>query len=146
MEMEKDEKQGILLQHTFNYLEYYKSLRIKIPVVICGLIIGVTGFILDSSEIPSSALEKFLLIGILLILGSGGIITYKAIQEQYNDILEDIIHIQKMMGITGEDYYPPGKEPSKENKMYRAAKLWFVGYSALVLITIVAILLILINK
>lgn len=139
--MKKKDKQEILLQHNYSYLEHYKGLRIKIPIVICGIEISVMGFILSNEEIISSSLQKFLIVIILLILGVGGLVTYQAIHEQYEDILDDFLHVYKKMGIAGEDYFPAGKEPSKHNNMFRALKIWRVGYWSLGLVTVASTLL-----
>ena len=56
--MTTEEKQIDLLNRQYTNIEHYKSLRLKIPTLFGGIIIALTGYILNSDSISKWASFK----------------------------------------------------------------------------------------
>ncbi len=104
------EKQQFYLQHQWDLLEIQKGYRMRIPLIIGGINISVTSFVLNSTKIPQSTYEKVALALMLLVITGAGIIVLRQVQKQYMHFLQKIDYLYQKMGIEGPEFCDE-KEP-----------------------------------
>ena len=136
--MTTEEKQIELLNRQYTNIEHYKSLRLKIPTLFGGIIIALTGYILNSDNIPKDANQKFLFAILILFLGVFGIVTYRFVQNQYKDIAEDIHYLWSKLKMNGSDYFK--EEKGILNSKTLAPKIFLTGYLSILILTLIGII------
>ena len=140
--MTKEQKQIEFLNRVYVNIEHYKSLRIKLPITISSLIIAITAFVMNNDNIPKDNFQRILLIFVVVIICLLGNISYYYVHSQYKDLVEDIHHLWKRLGMTGIDFYKENKQIGMNPKQY-ATKIFFIGYLSIILMSIISILVIL---
>ncbi|MCF8302369.1 MAG: hypothetical protein K9I94_03760 [Bacteroidales bacterium] len=128
-----------LLERMYTNIEGYKSLRFKVPVVTSGLILALTGFVLESDKIPQDNSQKIFIIIILFVFTLAGILLVYGIRKQYNYLVDNINHLYKRLDIKGKKFYAEGRDYIN-NPMRRATYMFLGAYIIIGLIGSICIL------
>lgn len=70
----------------------------QIPLVVGGLILGLTSLVLKSNDLPDDGLQKTLFVAVTLLLAIVGVWMLRVVQEQYDWFIDNIIHLYRQMG------------------------------------------------
>lgn len=106
--MDKIDKQIELLNQFYRDVSYYKDLRIKLPVYVGGLVVGLTGYLVGDDSFPASEFERYSICAIIAVVGLYGFVSYRIAHSYFDDIAEDIIYLWKKIGMSGDEFFPPG--------------------------------------
>lgn len=136
--MTKEEKQIELLNRMYVNIEGYKSLRFRIPIVICTLILAIAGFVLESDKIPKNQIQEISIIIILGLLIVIGVIILSTVKRQYNDLADNIYYLYDQLEMNGTDFYEANKD-YKNHPRQRAPKVFLLGYVGMIIIGLICI-------
>jgi len=142
--MKIEEKQMELLKRQYTNIEYYKTLRFKIPVSIASLILVFTGYIIGTNNLPKDSNQKIIFSLLIILIGAFGILSYKFVHKQYNDIAEDIYYLWDKLNIKGDDFFKENKGTS--NPLMLAPSIFRIGYFTIILMSIIGVVLMYLEK
>jgi hypothetical protein len=137
--MTLEEKQLELLKRQYVNIEYYKSLRIKIPASITSLILVFTGYIIGTDNLPKDNFQKLIFSLLIIAIGLFGILSFRFIHNQYKDIVEDIHYLWDKLDIRGEKFFKENK--GIKNPLMLAPSIFIIGYASIILISLIGIVL-----
>ena len=130
--MSTEEKQVLLLRRRWDVIEVAKNYRFKTPIVVCGLLLAVTGFVMQSKTLPATMFHKYAITAVLFTVTIVGVMTFYAVHELYNQFFKQIDYLYKQLGISGDKYFATDhKSESKPIKLFRA------GYIVIIVVGIV---------
>lgn len=142
--MELEEKQMEFLNRLYVNIERWKNLRTRLPVTIGGLILALTGYLVNMKEFPVDISHRILLVMIVLSIGVFGCFAYYVVRVQYKGLSGDIDYLwQKLKMDTSDFVREERKKKFKYNDM--ADNYFTLGYVAIVLMTIIGISIILLR-
>ena len=142
--MTTEEKQIELLNRQYTNIEYYKTLRFKIPVSVASLILVFTGYIIGTKNLPKDDCQKIIFSLLIIMIGIVGILSYKFIQRQYNDIADDIYYLWDKLGMKGENFFKENK--GVDNPLMYAPTIFIIGYVTIIMMTVIGVVLMYLEK
>ena len=130
--MSTEDKQVLLLRRRWEAIEVAKDYRFRTPIVVCGLLLTVTGFVMQSNTVPSTTLHKNAILAVLITMTTVGVMIFYSVHELYNQFFEQIDYLYKQLGISGEEYFT-----TTHRNESKPIKLFLAGYIAIIMVGIV---------
>lgn len=102
--MTKEEKQKLRLERLYVNNDKLKDQRIKVPILINSLSLGVAGFLLKESQVLESNLIRVLAAIIIFFMGAFGAFVTFTFHRQYIDVTKRILYLYNRMDMANGDF------------------------------------------
>lgn len=137
MVSELEEKQMIVLKRQWEMLENTKSLRLKVPLIMNGLVIGITGFLIKNKIPNESVLSGFISSFLVASLAIFGYVALKSVHKQYEYRNGIIISLYRKLGFLEENILGEISEEDSAISIFRASYLSFIIIACICITAIV---------
>lgn len=118
-------RQDMLIKYTWSSQETVKHYRLRIPVIIGFVNLGIVSFFYQSESIPSSDTDKVIFgIANLLVMGLGLMGLY-SVHLTYKLFGNRMKHLYKSMSMNNEKFFP-------DETVYFAWKIWLSCYLSII--------------
>lgn len=120
------------LERQWVILDSIRDYRSKVLLVVGTLDLSITGFVLNSSNIPSDNFQRAMVLMVIVVITLLGICLFFAVQKQYKHHLEKIWHLYSELGISKFSFQ--GQELGKHDE---AKPFFMIGYVGILLIGVI---------
>ncbi len=96
-------KQFWFLEREGMLLESAKTNRIKYPSIMCGLMLAITGYFMNSSLVPDSEAQKYLVFLLIVILSISSLIIVKIVKNYYYIRFDRILYLYKKLDLNNKE-------------------------------------------
>jgi hypothetical protein len=126
------ERQVLLLKRYWELLEGLKQHRTRLPILVCTMLLGITGFVLNSGSVPSSRPQAVGIATVLLVITATGVWVGAVIHRRYEFVDERISHLYRQMGITGIRFFL-----NEDSALEASNSLFIAIYVVMILIGVI---------
>lgn len=109
-----EEKQIFILKRNWVLIDIIKQYRVRIPLISCSLFITMTGWILNSNNLPANLFQKFCIFVVIILLTLISLYVVKVIRRQYVYFDNKIAYLYRQLKMTGKDFVEVEDHPLEQ--------------------------------
>ena len=135
----QQELQVLFLKRQWELLEFFKSLRTKVPVVFCGAILVFSSYMMEATKLDNARDVSWAILPIIVVLVILGNVVLHWIARQYEYTSKKINYLYGQLGIAGPAFLEVATTSTKQKTGKEDAPFMFIaGHLAITLIGAIA--------
>ena len=142
--MTLEQKQIHHLERLYTNVDFFKSLRVKLPTIVIGVNFGIIAILIENKDTP---FKDWALVVTILVVALIGHLSYNFVHQQFKQLVDEIIYLRERMGmgIENPDFNATEHQEISVSKIY-AKRIFALGFSTIWILSILCCLIVLFGK